>query len=129
MVARAPTSFLPFGNAWRIVVVKSQRVGVEDELSIARPGDHWHFPELLASLLRRARNCPYISRCRSCVDLRAEPSGPSRRKMKNLDKVTGPLLAELRAEMAPQRTQATTATCMVRQSNNGSAPVPSNHAW
>ena len=65
------------------------------------------------SLLRCAWNFSNISRCRSCFDLRAEPSGPSRRTMKNSDKVHRPLLVALTAEMIPLRIQAPMATSMV----------------
>ena len=65
------------------------------------------------SLLRCAWNFSNISRCRSCLDLRAEPSGPSRRTMKNSDKVHRPLLVALTAEMIPLRIQAPMATSMV----------------
>jgi len=63
--------------------------------------------------LRCRWNFSNISRCRACLDLRAEPSGPSRRKMKNSDKVHRPLLEALTAEMIPLRIQATIATSMV----------------
>jgi hypothetical protein len=65
------------------------------------------------SLLRCAWNFSNISRCRSCFDLRAEPSGPSRRTMKNSDKVHRPLLVALTAETIPLRIQAPMATSMV----------------